>query len=70
MCRPKYIELVFRYIMSARGDATPERLKEIVENSISNKTGGIVMTVAEQLIEKGGKRGMEKGKLAGSINVS
>ena len=57
----EYIELIFRYIMSARDDATPERLKEIIEETISKKTGGVLMTVAEQLIEKGMEKGIEKG---------
>ena len=63
----EYIELIFRYIMSTREDATPEKLKEIVEKTISKETGGIFMTVAEQLIEKGIEKGIKKGIEKGKI---
>ena len=74
----EYIELVLRYIMSTRGDATPEKLKKIVEETISKNRGGIIMTVAEQLIEKGEKKGreegmekgIEKGELIGDIRIA
>ncbi|MGA1867663.1 MAG: Rpn family recombination-promoting nuclease/putative transposase [bacterium] len=51
--------------MSTRDDATSERLKEIIEETFSKETGGVLMTVAEQLIEKGKKEGIEKGKKEG-----
>ena len=52
-------------IMSTREDATQEKLKEIVEEAISKETGGIIMTVAEQLIEKGERKGIKKGREEG-----
>ena len=49
-------------------------MKDIVEEAISKGTGGIIMTVAEQLIEKGERKGIEKGiekgELIGSIRTA
>ena len=57
----EYIELLFRYIMSTRDDPTPEKLKELIEKTITKETGGVLMTVAEQLIEEGKKEGIKEG---------
>ena len=70
----EYIEMFLRYIMSTREDTTPEILKEIIEDAISEETGGVVMTVAEQLIKKGiseGRaEGLIKGELIGDIRIA
>ncbi|MFH0926746.1 MAG: Rpn family recombination-promoting nuclease/putative transposase [bacterium] len=66
----EFIEAMFRYLMSAREDATLQGLNEIVEKTISSKeVGGVIMTVAEQLIEKGREEGREEGELIGSIKT-
>ena len=54
----EFIEATFWYIMSAREDATPETLKEIVEKAISKEAGGVIMTVAEKLRQEGRKEGI------------
>ncbi|MFH0926046.1 MAG: Rpn family recombination-promoting nuclease/putative transposase [bacterium] len=67
----EFIEAVFRYLISTREDATLEELNEIVEKTISSKeAGGAIMTVAEQLIEKGREEGREEGELIGDIRVA
>ena len=48
--------------MSTRDDTIPKKLKKIVEETISKETGGVLMTVAEQLIQK--------GELIGSIRTA
>ncbi|MFH0925573.1 MAG: Rpn family recombination-promoting nuclease/putative transposase [bacterium] len=73
----EYLETVLRYIMSTREDASREVLKKIMEKTISRETGGVVMTVAEQLIEEGREegreegieKGREEGELIGSIRA-
>ena len=70
--------MTLRYIMNTRDDASPEKLKEIVDKAVSKKIGGAVMTVAEQLIKKGKEegiqlgreKGIEKGQLIGDIRFS
>ena len=61
----EFIEAVFRYLMSARDDAAPDILKKIVDEAVVLKEvkeiGGVIMTVAEQLIEQGEKRGLKRG---------
>ncbi|MBF0121176.1 MAG: Rpn family recombination-promoting nuclease/putative transposase [Desulfobacterales bacterium] len=49
----KSLEALLRYIFSAREDILPEKLKELVENNLSKHKGGIVMTVAERLMQQG-----------------
>jgi len=66
----EYIEMFLRYIMSTREDTTPEILKEIIEDAISEETGGVVMTVAEQLLKKGIAEGLIKGELIGDIRMA
>ncbi len=67
----EYVEMIFRYILYAVEKLSVDRLKTIVDGTLSEKMGGELMTIAEKLkkegfdqgIEKGIKKGIEKGSV-------
>jgi len=56
-----WLESVFRYIFNANEQVSVEELKKIVEKSLDKDKEGLVMTVAEQLIQKGVQQGVQQG---------
>ncbi len=58
-----WLESVFRYIFNANEQVSVEELKKIVEKSLDKDKEGLVMTVAEQLIQKGVQQGVQQGEV-------
>lgn len=58
-----------QYIFSVRDDLQPEELKKLVEKNISADKGGELMSIAEQLMEKGRKEGIEEGRKEGNVGM-
>jgi predicted transposase/invertase (TIGR01784 family) len=56
-----WLESIFRYIFNASDDVSVEELKKIVEKCLDKSKEGLVMTVAEQLIQKGVQQGAQQG---------
>ncbi|MEW6378405.1 MAG: Rpn family recombination-promoting nuclease/putative transposase [bacterium] len=56
-----WLESAFRYIFHASERVSVEELKIIVEKSLDKHKEGIVMTLAEQLIQKGVQQGLQQG---------
>jgi len=58
-----YLETIIRYIFNATDRVSVDELKKIVETSLVNDTDeeGMIMTLAEQLIQKGKEEGLERG---------
>ncbi len=56
-----YVEMVLRYLVSAAKNVTVDTLKNIVEESLSEKEGDFVMTLAETLRKEGYEQGIEQG---------
>jgi len=62
------IERILKYIVNA-SDISLENLAIIIE-TVSKEAGGMVMSLASTLEEKGVKKGREEGKLIGSIRTA
>jgi predicted transposase/invertase (TIGR01784 family) len=60
----KIYESCVRYIFNIRDDIEVEEIEEKVKE-VSKERSDYFMTIADKLIEKGEKRGIEKGKLEG-----
>ncbi len=68
---------VFKYLFNTIDDVRPEEIKDIVEKALSEKEGGLIMTLAEKLRmegreegrEEGESIGLEKGELIGKIRL-
>lgn len=58
---PQYVETVFRYIINNIDDVSVDDLTTIVKESLSEKQGEIVMTLAEKLREEGFEKGIREG---------
>ena len=59
------LEVVLRYLFGTREDVSTESMKELVEQALSGKEGGFVMTLAEKLRKEGEIKGKIKGKIEG-----
>ncbi len=58
----QYIETVIRYVLSTLEDAGGTgTLKKVVEESLSEDKGDMVMTIAEKLYKEGLERGIHQG---------
>jgi predicted transposase/invertase (TIGR01784 family) len=68
---PQYFETVFRYIINNIDEVSVDDLTTIVKESLSQKQGEFVMTLAEKLrkegFEKGVQQGMQQGMQQGLI---
>ncbi len=60
----RYIETLLRYLFNTV-DITVDQIKSIVEQSLSNVQGELIMTLAEKLRNEGFLKGIEKGKQQG-----
>jgi predicted transposase/invertase (TIGR01784 family) len=60
-----YLEIIIRYIFNATDRVNVDELKEIVETSLAKDEEGIIMTLAEQLIQKGKEEGLQQGMQRG-----
>jgi predicted transposase YdaD len=58
---PQYFETVFRYIINNIDDVSAEDLTRIVKESLSEKQGAFVMTLAEKLRQEGFEKGIQQG---------
>jgi len=56
-----WLESIFRYIFNASDGVSVEELEKIVEKCLDKSKEGLVMTVAEQLIQKGREQGVQQG---------
>jgi len=58
-----YLETIIRYIFNATDRVSVDELKKIVETSLANDIDeeGMIMTLAEQLIQKGREEGLHQG---------
>ncbi|MDA8140414.1 MAG: Rpn family recombination-promoting nuclease/putative transposase, partial [Desulfobacteraceae bacterium] len=64
---PQYFETVFRYIISNIDDISVDDLTQIVKESLSEKQGDVVMTLAEKLRKEGYDKGVQQGMQQGLI---
>jgi len=64
----QYIEVVFKYIAGSTDKITFDEVKEIAAQAAPEKEGKI-MTIAEELFEKGMKEGMQQGMQQGQIST-
>jgi predicted transposase/invertase (TIGR01784 family) len=62
---PQYFETVFRYIINNIDDVSVNDLTKIAKESLSEKQGDVVMTLAEKLHKEGFDKGMQQGKQEG-----
>lgn len=58
---PQYFETVFRYIINNIDDVSADDLTRIVKESLSEKQGALVMTLAEKLRQEGFEKGIQQG---------
>ncbi|WP_035256749.1 Rpn family recombination-promoting nuclease/putative transposase [Desulfatirhabdium butyrativorans] len=62
----QYIETIIRYVLSTLEDAGGTgTLKKVVEESLSEDKGDMVMTIAEKLYNEGLERGIQQGRQQG-----
>ncbi len=61
----QYFESLIKYVFSNVDGMTTERIHSIVSNTLSEEKGGIIMTLAEQLENRGLQKGLEQGLLEG-----
>nr|WP_319393634.1 Rpn family recombination-promoting nuclease/putative transposase [uncultured Desulfobacter sp.] len=61
----QYFESLIKYIFSNVEDITTEKFHTLVSNTLSEKKGDIIMTLAEQLRKEGHAQGIEQGLLEG-----
>ena len=61
----KYFESLIKYIFSNVEDITTEKFHTLVSNTLSEKKGEIIMTLAEQLENRGLQKGLEQGREQG-----
>ena len=59
------LEVVLRYLFGTREDVSTESMKELVEQALSGKEGGFVMTLAEKLRKEGEIKGKIEGEAKG-----
>ena len=57
----QYFESLIKYVFSNVEDITTEKIHTIVSNTLSEEKGGIIMTLAEQLENKGLQKGLKQG---------
>jgi hypothetical protein len=65
----EYIEAVVLYTLTAGEISDPEEYIKSLRDGLSKETGERIVTGAEQLIEIGEKRGIEKGALFGERTI-
>ncbi len=64
----QYLETLLRYLFSTIDDITIDKIKDIMEASISDEKGDLIMTLAEKLRSEGYEKGIQKGVQQGIIN--
>lgn len=57
----QYFESLIKYLFSNVEDITPEQIRSIVSNTLSEEKGDFIMTLAEQLENKGLQKGLKQG---------
>ena len=57
----QYFESLIKYLFSNVEDITTEQIQSIVSETLSEEKGGFIMTLAEQLENKGLQKGLEQG---------
>ena len=63
----QYLETTLRYLFNTVDNISPETIKDIAEQAISEKAGEYIMTLAERLRKEGEIRGELKGRLEGKL---
>ena len=63
----RMLEIVLRYIYSAVDSLSAEDIAEVAEQVLYEQGGGLSMTIAQQLEQKGLEKGLEKGEVIGGI---
>lgn len=61
----QYLETVFRYIINNIDNVSADDLTKIVKESLSEKQGDLVMTLAEKLRKEGFEKGVQQGMQQG-----
>ena len=61
----QYFESLIKYLFSNVEDITTEKVHTIVSNTLSKEKGGIMVTLAEKLINEGRQEGLQKGREEG-----
>ncbi len=59
----RFLEKILRYLSNAADGITPNELKSIVEESLSQKKGELFMTIADILRKEGYEKGIQQGFL-------
>ncbi|TVQ95340.1 MAG: Rpn family recombination-promoting nuclease/putative transposase [Desulfovibrionales bacterium] len=59
-----WLEKIFRYVLAVM-DIEPEEMQDMFTQSLSERKGGMFMTVAERLELRGETRGVQKGEVLG-----
>ncbi len=57
----QHLETVLRYLFSTVETISTDKIKTIVAQSLSDKEGDFIMTLAEQLHKEGFEKGMQQG---------
>jgi len=61
----QYVEALLRYLCAGTDRLNPTELQQAVEQSLSDKGGNLMPTIAEQWIQEGIQRGREEGERRG-----
>lgn len=62
------IETLLRYLFSTINDENVDKVKDMIENTLTQEKGGAIMgTIAEKYINEGMQQGMQQGMQEGSI---
>jgi predicted transposase/invertase (TIGR01784 family) len=57
----RFLEKILRYLFNTADDITPDELKRMVEESLSQEKGDFTMTIAERLRQEGFEQGIRQG---------
>jgi predicted transposase/invertase (TIGR01784 family) len=63
-----YFETVIRYVFHTAENISAEKLKKIVETSLSKEEGEVMTTLAEKYINEGMQKGIQQGILQGLLD--
>ena len=57
----QYLETILRYLYSATDSISVEKLIAIAQHTLAKPGGDMAMTIAEQLLTEGRKKGIDEG---------
>jgi len=57
----RFFEKILRYLSNTAEGITPNEIKRMVEESLSQEKGGLVMTIAEMMRKEGFEQGIQQG---------